>query len=104
MERGLHLLELNDSAQEEGRLDMSSESLMKIYEINDELSETTDISRLLELKRENDDRIAVLIGEISASFRNEDIAEAKKLLARLKYYVTIEERIRSLELELGVVR
>ena len=83
---------------------MSSEALVEIYEINDELSETKETNRLHELKKENDGRISSLVKEISESFRKNDIASAKRLLAQLKYYVTIEERIRDIELELGVVR
>ena len=83
---------------------MSSDALMEIYEINDELSETKETNRLYELKKENDGRISSLVKKISESFQNKDIASAKRLLAQLKYYVTIEERIRDIELELGVVR
>ncbi|OQV17520.1 putative Iron-sulfur cluster co-chaperone protein HscB, mitochondrial [Hypsibius exemplaris] len=104
LERGLYLLKLHNSPQDEGKLDISSDSLMNIYEINDELSELTDASRLAEIKKENDQRINSLIEKISRSFQSERIQEAKVFLAQLKYFLTIEERIRSLELQLGVVR
>ncbi|XP_055345495.1 iron-sulfur cluster co-chaperone protein HscB-like [Paramacrobiotus metropolitanus] len=102
--RGLHLLEVKKIPLAEDKLDMASDHLLEIYEINEELSQTTDPARLNAIKTANDAKLSALINDVSSAFQTNQLEDAQRLLSQMKYYATIEEKIRLIELELGVVR
>lgn len=104
LQRGLHVLELKNSPLHENQLDVSSDVLMEVYETNEELADIQDPTRLAKIKADNDKKTADLVRQVSTAFRENRVDDAKKLLAKMKYYTTIEERIRLIELEMGVVR
>lgn len=97
-------MELKNSPLVENQLDVTSDVLLEIYETNEELAEIQDRKRLAEIKSKNDKEVVALIGKVSEAFQGNRIEDAKILLSQMKYYTTIEERIRVIELELGIVR
>ncbi|KAM9178899.1 iron-sulfur cluster co-chaperone protein HscB isoform 1-T1 [Mergus octosetaceus] len=96
LSRGLYLLELNgvEPAQETD-CDADSEFLMEIMEINEKLAESKnedsleETETLIKVKREE------LTKEVTAAFERDDLQEAKKLLAKMKYFANLEDKLKN---------
>ncbi|XP_065595068.1 iron-sulfur cluster co-chaperone protein HscB isoform X2 [Cyrtonyx montezumae] len=80
LSRGLYLLELSgvEPAQETD-CDTDSEFLMEIMEINEKLAEPKDDE---------------ILQEIEALIKD-DLQEAKKLLAKMKYFANLEDKLKN---------
>uniref|UniRef100_A0A8C4URS4 Iron-sulfur cluster co-chaperone protein HscB n=1 Tax=Falco tinnunculus TaxID=100819 RepID=A0A8C4URS4_FALTI len=96
LSRGLYLLELNgvEPAQETD-CDADSEFLTEIMEINEKLAESKnedileEIETLIKVKQEE------LTKEVTAAFERDDLQEAKKLLAKMKYFANLEDKLKN---------
>ncbi|XP_042661003.1 iron-sulfur cluster co-chaperone protein HscB [Tyto alba] len=96
LSRGLYLLELNgvEPAQETD-CDADSVFLTEIMEINEKLAEPKnqdileEIETLIKVKQEE------LTKEVTAAFERGDLQEAKKLLAKMKYFANLEDKLKN---------
>ncbi|XP_069726745.1 iron-sulfur cluster co-chaperone protein HscB [Phaenicophaeus curvirostris] len=96
LSRGLYLLEVNgvEPAQETD-CDADSEFLMEIMEINEKLAEPKneatleEIETLIKVKQEE------LTKAVAAAFEQDDLQEAKKLLAKMKYFANLEDKLKN---------
>ncbi|XP_008946252.1 PREDICTED: iron-sulfur cluster co-chaperone protein HscB, mitochondrial, partial [Merops nubicus] len=96
LSRGLYLLELNgvEPAQETD-CDEDLMFLTEIMEINEKLAEPKneaileEIETLIKVKQEE------LIEEVTAAFERDDLQEAKKLLAKMKYFANLEDKLKN---------
>ncbi|KAM9281556.1 iron-sulfur cluster co-chaperone protein HscB [Morus bassanus] len=96
LSRGIYLLELNgvEPAQETD-CDADSVFLMEIMEINEKLAEPKneaileEIETLIKVKQEE------LTKEVTAAFERDDLQEAKKLLAKMKYFANLEDKLKN---------
>uniref|UniRef100_A0A803YS78 HscB mitochondrial iron-sulfur cluster cochaperone n=2 Tax=Meleagris gallopavo TaxID=9103 RepID=A0A803YS78_MELGA len=96
LSRGLYLLELNgvEPAQETD-CDADSEFLMEIMEINEKLAEPKTDEILGEIETLIKDRQQELTEEVTAAFERDDLQEAKKLLAKMKYFANLEDKLKN---------
>ncbi|XP_031448256.1 iron-sulfur cluster co-chaperone protein HscB isoform X1 [Phasianus colchicus] len=96
LSRGLYLLELNgvEPAQETD-CDADSEFLMEIMEINEKLAEPKNDEILGEIETLIKDRQEELTKEVTAAFERDDLQEAKKLLAKMKYFANLEDKLKN---------
>ncbi|NXK14082.1 HSC20 protein, partial [Herpetotheres cachinnans] len=101
LSRGLYLLELYgvEPAQETD-CDADSAFLSEIMEINEKLAESTnedileEIETLIKVKQEE------LTKEVTAAFERDDLQEAKKLLAKMKYFANLEDKLKNKKIPL----
>ncbi|XP_052545453.1 iron-sulfur cluster co-chaperone protein HscB isoform X3 [Tympanuchus pallidicinctus] len=96
LSRGLYLLELSgvEPAQETDS-DADSEFLMEIMEINEKLAEPKNDEVLGEIETLIKDRQEELTEEVTAAFERDDLQEAKKLLAKMKYFANLEDKLKN---------
>ncbi|NXW64874.1 HSC20 protein, partial [Eurystomus gularis] len=96
LSRGLYLLELRgvEPAQETD-CDADPVFLTEIMEINEKLAEPEnedsleEIETLIKVKQEE------LTKEVTAAFETDDLQEAKKLLAKMKYFANLEDKLKN---------
>ncbi|XP_030357986.1 iron-sulfur cluster co-chaperone protein HscB [Strigops habroptila] len=96
LSRGIYLLELHgmEPAQETD-CDADSMFLVEIMEINEKLAESKsddileEIDTLIKVKQEE------LTREVAAAFERDDLQEAKKLLAKMKYFANLEDKLKN---------
>ncbi|XP_015499488.1 iron-sulfur cluster co-chaperone protein HscB isoform X2 [Parus major] len=75
--------------------DADSAFLMEIMEINEKLAEPKnednleEIETLIKVKQEE------LTREVTAAFERDDLQEAKKLLAKMKYFANLEDKLKA---------
>ncbi|XP_014216876.1 iron-sulfur cluster co-chaperone protein HscB, mitochondrial [Copidosoma floridanum] len=104
LDRGLYMLKLHNVSIPEETTSLEPEFLMEIMENNEQVEEAAeDKEKALELLKKNREILDSLIKQISTSFREENIDEAKKLLIKMKYYISIESRLKILKQTLGIV-
>lgn len=103
MDRGHYLLALEHQNIENGII-ADKEFLMEILEINESLTGEITARTLNSIKGENDKIIMTLTEALIDAFKNKDLNRAKALLSKLKYYVNIEDKIKSLEIQRGIVK
>ncbi|OXU28621.1 hypothetical protein TSAR_010926 [Trichomalopsis sarcophagae] len=104
LDRGLYMLKLHDVSIPEGTTSLDPEFLMEVMEINEEVEEAFENKeKALMLLQKNRETLAVLTKQISTAFSNNDIDQAKKLLIRMKYYMSIDNRLKKLKQDLGIV-
>ncbi|KAK2157958.1 hypothetical protein LSH36_180g01081 [Paralvinella palmiformis] len=94
--RGLYMLQLNGQALEEGQIEMDPAFLTNIMELNEQILDTDSEELLEKIKGDMSAIISDLNRKISIAFNNHDFPLAKQLLAQIKYYVNIEEKIESM--------
>ncbi|XP_074777461.1 iron-sulfur cluster co-chaperone protein HscB [Athene noctua] len=95
LSRGLYLLELNgvEPAQETD-CDADPVFLTEIMEINEKLADPKnegtleEIETLIKVKQEE------LTREVTAAFERGDLQEAKKFLAKMKYFANLEDKVK----------
>ncbi|XP_010077556.1 PREDICTED: iron-sulfur cluster co-chaperone protein HscB, mitochondrial, partial [Pterocles gutturalis] len=95
LSRGLYLLELNGvEPVQETDSEADSVFLTEIMEINEKLAEPKndyileEIETLIKVKQEE------LTKEVTAAFERDDLQEAKKLLAKMKYFANLEDKLK----------
>ncbi|NWT71484.1 HSC20 protein, partial [Prunella himalayana] len=95
LSRGLYLLELSGvEPAKETDTDTDSAFLMEIVEINEKLESKNEdnleeIEAFIQVKQEE------LTREVTAAFERDDLQEAKKLLARMKYFGNLENKLKA---------
>ena len=90
------MLQLNGQALEEGQIEMDPAFLTNIMELNEQILDTDSEELLEKIKGDMSAIISDLNRKISIAFNNHDFPLAKQLLAQIKYYVNIEEKIESM--------
>ncbi|XP_059487698.1 iron-sulfur cluster co-chaperone protein HscB isoform X2 [Neocloeon triangulifer] len=103
MDRGLYLLKLEGLSIEEGTVQMDSEFLMEIMELNEELESASSSEAVLKLAEANNKVINQYTKDIDAAFEEKNLEKAKQLLTKMKYYSSFEEKIKELKRNLGIV-
>ncbi|XP_054028801.1 iron-sulfur cluster co-chaperone protein HscB [Dryobates pubescens] len=95
LSRGLYLLELHgvEPAQETD-YDADSVFLMEIMEINEKLSESENEDNLQEMETLIKAKQEELTKEVTAAFERDDLQEAKKLLAKMKYFANLQDKLK----------
>lgn len=103
LERGEYLLNLNNQEVSETGMDMGRNFLMEVMEINEALAEPQlDMEQLKQINDENKTKIKETLEHLTRVFSDNNLEKAKVLLAKLKYFVNIENKIKSLELKFGI--
>ena len=85
-------------------MSMDPEFLVVIMELNEEIfdAETRpDVESLLSRIIEN---IAKLESQTSAAFQQKDIDAARRVIAKLEYFVNLRDQLIKKETELGIIR
>ncbi|KAF8766705.1 iron-sulfur cluster co-chaperone protein HscB-like [Argiope bruennichi] len=104
IDRGLYLLELHSKPLSEDEIQLPSDFLANIMEVNEVLDECNSADILESIRHVNDAKLQILFSDVSLAFKEKNIDKARESLCKLKYYINIDEKIRELEEELGVSR
>lgn len=80
---------------EENEIQMEPDFLEEIMEINESL-EDISIDEAKEIERTNTKEYRRLIASAAACFKKNDYAEAKQVLARLKYFASIDAKLQTI--------
>ncbi|CAJ1069517.1 iron-sulfur cluster co-chaperone protein HscB [Xyrichtys novacula] len=95
LSRGLYMLELQGMRIEEGTdSGADSEFLMELMEINEALDEAQSPEQAERIGRDMKEKLAELTEEIDAALLKGELQGAKALLAQMKYYANIEEKVK----------
>ncbi|XP_020492256.2 iron-sulfur cluster co-chaperone protein HscB isoform X1 [Labrus bergylta] len=95
LSRGLYMLELQGMRIEEGTdSEADSEFLMELMEINEALDEARTPEEANKIGKDTKGKLAELTGEIDAVLLKGELQTAKALLAQMKYYANIEEKVK----------
>ncbi|KAL7640347.1 UNVERIFIED_CONTAM: hypothetical protein RMT77_008618 [Armadillidium vulgare] len=86
----------------EGEISLEHEFLMDIMEINEKLADADDKEVVKEISDKNNAIMEDLIRKAEKYFADEDIKEAKKIVAKLKYYNNIYEKVKEYETKHGI--
>ncbi|XP_076645545.1 iron-sulfur cluster co-chaperone protein HscB-like protein, mitochondrial [Halictus rubicundus] len=104
LQRGLYMLELNNITISEDTDDTDPEFLMEIMERNEEVENAlNNHTKIKELAKENDKILNSLSANIAEAFREKDIKKAEAHLIRMKYYSSINSKLKKLKYDLGIV-
>ncbi|XP_012277071.1 iron-sulfur cluster co-chaperone protein HscB, mitochondrial [Orussus abietinus] len=104
VDRGLYILQQYESSIPEGTTNLDSEFLMEIMEKNEEIEAVSnDKEKVFKLLEENRITLDVLTRDVSDAFRNKNIKLAKEALTKMKYYSSINLRLKQLKQDLGIV-
>ncbi|XP_054467372.1 iron-sulfur cluster co-chaperone protein HscB [Anoplopoma fimbria] len=95
LSRGLYMLELEGVRTEEGT-DSGADSgfLMELMEINEALDEAQTPEEANKIGKDTKGKLAVLTEAIDAALLEGELQSAKALLAQMKYYANIEEKVK----------
>lgn len=102
LERGLYMLELNGFSIEEDSKEIDKLFLMEIMERNEEIENEKDVDKLRQLNIKNKESISSLMREVQEAFEKKDMKKAKDVLTKMKYYYTIDHKIKELKQKLGI--
>ncbi|XP_012256141.2 iron-sulfur cluster co-chaperone protein HscB isoform X2 [Athalia rosae] len=104
LKRGLYMLRLNNLDIPEGSTALNPTFLMEIMEKNEEIeAATVDPKKVLELIKENRKILGESSRQVSAAFQRKDMEEARRILIEMKYYASIEAKLKALKQDLGIV-
>ncbi|XP_008560840.1 iron-sulfur cluster co-chaperone protein HscB [Microplitis demolitor] len=104
LDRGMYLLKLNNLSTPEGTTDLDPVFLMEIMERNEAIEEAgADKDKIDKLSKENHEILTTLSKEVSEAFKNGDIKKAHFLLLKMKYFTSIDDRLKNLRRNLGIV-
>uniref|UniRef100_A0A8D0GR59 Iron-sulfur cluster co-chaperone protein HscB n=1 Tax=Sphenodon punctatus TaxID=8508 RepID=A0A8D0GR59_SPHPU len=96
LSRGLYLLELNGmELAERTDIDIDVDFLADVMEINENLAEAKNDSKIEEIGHFVEAKKEELTKDISKAFERDDLQEAKKLLAKMKYFANLMEKVKS---------
>ncbi|XP_041957164.1 iron-sulfur cluster co-chaperone protein HscB isoform X2 [Alosa sapidissima] len=89
------MLELKGMHLEEGTdLSADPQLLMEVMEINESLAETRSQDEVDSIGRSMRERLKDLMGQINTALNEGDLQSAKALLAQMKYFANIEEKVK----------
>ncbi|XP_029295114.1 iron-sulfur cluster co-chaperone protein HscB [Cottoperca gobio] len=95
LSRGLYMLELEGMCIEEGTdSGADSEFLMELMEINEALDEALTAAEANKIGQDTKGKLSVLTEEIDAALHKGELQAAKALLAQMKYFANIEEKVK----------
>ena len=94
--RGLYLLELYGEPLKENEVHVESDFLMEIMDINEKLASANSVQVIKSIGEENRVVLQDLIEELAKAFKSKNILTAKEILARLKYFTNIDDKVKEL--------
>ncbi|XP_034547939.1 iron-sulfur cluster co-chaperone protein HscB [Notolabrus celidotus] len=95
LSRGLYMLELQGMRIEEGTdSGADSEFLMELMEINEAVDEAQSPEEANKIGQDMKEKLAELTGKIDAALLKGELQAAKALLAQMKYYANIDEKVK----------
>ncbi|XP_033118531.1 iron-sulfur cluster co-chaperone protein HscB-like [Anneissia japonica] len=94
LNRGLYLLELLGYPIEEGDSMVDSAFLMDMMELNEKLSETSDLETVKKIGENNVQKMNKLLKELAELFKHDRLKEARDVLAKLKYFTNIDDKVK----------
>ncbi|KAK1127426.1 hypothetical protein K0M31_003964 [Melipona bicolor] len=104
LKRGLYMLKLNGITISEETDNINAEFLMEIMEKNEEIEEAANnVEKIKKLVQDNELILNNLAKKIADAFRQEDIEKAKSFLIQMKYYDSINNRLKKLKHDLGII-
>lgn len=104
LKRGLYMLQLKGISIPEGTTNLNPEFLMEIMEHNEEIENAMgDKDKILKLAKESKKVLDTLSKKVAEAFNKEDIETATKILIKMKYYDSIDNRLKRLKHDLGIV-
>ncbi|XP_014608351.1 PREDICTED: iron-sulfur cluster co-chaperone protein HscB, mitochondrial isoform X1 [Polistes canadensis] len=104
LKRGLYMLQLKGISIPEETTSINPEFLMEIMERNEEIeSALNDKEKVVRLMQENKIILHKLSKKVADSFRNNNLEQAKEVLVKMKYYANIENKLKTLKQDLGIV-
>lgn len=104
LQRGIYLLKLNNISLPESTTNVDPEFLMDILEKNEEIETASkDEKTAIKLIVENRKTLADLTKNVSEAFKRQDNETAKQLLIKMRYYTSIENRLKKIKQDIGIV-
>ncbi|KAK3923703.1 Iron-sulfur cluster co-chaperone protein HscB [Frankliniella fusca] len=100
LERGLYLLSLAGHEIPEGNTSFNKAFLLEIMELNEELESISSISELKEFQTRNKMTVEIILRKVSDAFGSGDYTSAKAALMEMKYYATLDGKIREKEMSI----
>ncbi|XP_034243754.1 iron-sulfur cluster co-chaperone protein HscB [Thrips palmi] len=100
LERGLYLLQLHNTPILEENTSFNKEFLFEIMELNEELESISNLNELKTFHSKNREVLKSIQKKVSELFTGQDIPKARTALMEMKYYVTLEEKIKEKLLQL----
>lgn len=102
MARAHYLLKLENITLEDSNIELESDFLMNIMEMNEKLNENQPVfptELAIQVRQEIDNHMK----QLSDALKSMDLHQAKILLARLQYFNNINEKLIALEVKHGIV-
>ncbi|KAL6432245.1 hypothetical protein ACFW04_006718 [Cataglyphis niger] len=104
LKRGLYMLQLKGISIPEATINLNPEFLMEIMERNEEIENAMeDKDKIIKLAKESKEVLDTLSKQVAEAFNKEDIETATKILIKMKYYDTIDNRLKRLKHDLGII-
>lgn len=104
MARAHYLLKLENITIQESAVELESDFLMHIMELNEKLHDDSDNQPFpIEIAIEIRQDIDTLMKELSNALSTMNLNKAKEILARLQYLNNINEKLTNLELKHGII-
>nr|XP_015920987.2 iron-sulfur cluster co-chaperone protein HscB isoform X2 [Parasteatoda tepidariorum] len=104
IDRGLYLLELHRKPLVEDEIQLPSEFLANVMEVNEDIEDCKAANTLESIRHVNDAKLQLLFSDVSLAFKEKNIDKARESLCKLNYFINIDDKIRKKEEELGVSR
>ena len=94
--RGDYLLEILGAEKiDENSVQGEVEFLSEIMELNEEIADSSDRpSRLQQLQTNNNSKLTALENEVERAFTANNVAEARLLLCKMKYFLNVSEKLK----------
>ncbi|XP_011298586.1 iron-sulfur cluster co-chaperone protein HscB, mitochondrial isoform X1 [Fopius arisanus] len=104
LDRGIYLLKLKNLTIPEGTTSLDPMFLMEIMERNEEVQDAANNKdKIKKLVVKNHTILEELSRKASEAFHNNELEEAKKILVKMKYYASLDERLKKIKQDLGIV-
>lgn len=103
LERAEHLLHLKGHQITENTTVSDPEFLMEMMTLNEELESTKNEKELRAIDFKNKKKIEEIVAAINTMFNKNHIEKAKEEIAKLKYYISLSNRISAIMRDSGIV-
>jgi len=104
LKRGMYMLQLKGISIPEGTTSLNPEFLIEIMERNEEIENAIkDNDKVLKLAKESKELLNTMSKQVAQAFDKEDIETATRILIKMKYYDTIDNKLKKLKHDLGIV-
>lgn len=104
LKRGLYMLQLKGISIPEGTTSLNPEFLMEIMERNEKIENAIeDRDKILKLAKDSKELLETMSKQVAEAFSKEDIETATKILIKMKYYDSVDNRLKKLKHDLGIV-